>query len=60
MIDQISKEDKRQIQSIIRKGILRRCEEWMKETAAFGGTHNFTLRTLAKISLVLGEDLIRV
>ena len=25
-----------------------------------GGTHNFTLRTLAKISLVLGEDLIRV
>lgn len=25
-----------------------------------GGTHNFTLRTLAKISLVLGEDVIRV
>ena len=25
-----------------------------------GSTHNFTLRTLAKISLVLGEDLIRV
>lgn len=25
-----------------------------------GGTHNFTLRTLAKISLALGEDLIRV
>ena len=25
-----------------------------------GGTHNFTLRTLAKISNVLGEDLIRV
>jgi len=25
-----------------------------------GGTHNFTLRTLAKISTVLGEDLIRV
>ena len=25
-----------------------------------GGTHNFTLRTLAKISVVLGEDLIRV
>lgn len=24
------------------------------------GNHNFTLRTLAKISLVLGEDLIRV
>ena len=24
-----------------------------------GGTHNFTLRTLAKISLVLGEDLIQ-
>ena len=24
-----------------------------------GGTHNFTLRTLAKISTVLGEDLIR-
>ena len=24
------------------------------------GTHNFTLWTLAKISLVLGEDLIRV
>jgi DNA-binding Xre family transcriptional regulator len=23
-----------------------------------GGTHNFTLRTLAKISVVLGEDLI--
>ena len=23
-----------------------------------GGTHNFTLRTLAKISIVLGEDLI--
>ena len=25
-----------------------------------GGTHNFTLRTLAKISSVLGEDLIRI
>lgn len=25
-----------------------------------GGTHNFTLRTLAKISTALGEDLIRV
>ncbi|MBQ6769781.1 MAG: helix-turn-helix transcriptional regulator [Bacteroidales bacterium] len=25
-----------------------------------GGTHNFTLRTLAKISTVLGEDLIKV
>ena len=25
-----------------------------------GGTHNFTLRTLAKISTVLGEDVIRV
>ena len=25
-----------------------------------GGTHNFTLRTLTKISLVLGEDLIQV
>ena len=25
-----------------------------------GGTHNFTLRTLAKISVVLGEDLIHV
>ena len=25
-----------------------------------GGTHNFTLRTRAKISLALGEDLIRV
>lgn len=25
-----------------------------------GGTHNFTLRTLAKISVVLGEDLIYV
>lgn len=25
-----------------------------------GGTHNFTLRTLAKISIALGEDLIRV
>lgn len=24
-----------------------------------GGTHNFTLRTLAKISPVLGEDLIQ-
>ena len=23
-----------------------------------GGTHNFTLRTLAKISVILGEDLI--
>lgn len=23
-----------------------------------GGTHNFTLRTLAKISIVMGEDLI--
>ena len=34
MIDQLSKEDKRQLQSIIRKGILRRCEEWLKETAA--------------------------
>jgi DNA-binding Xre family transcriptional regulator len=25
-----------------------------------GGAHNFTLRTLAKISVVLGEDLIHV
>ena len=25
-----------------------------------GGTHNFTLRTLAKISIVMGEDLIRI
>lgn len=25
-----------------------------------GGTHNFTLRTLAKISTVLGEDIIFV
>lgn len=25
-----------------------------------GGTHNFTLKTLAKISVVLGEDLIKV
>ena len=25
-----------------------------------GGTHNFTLRTLAKISIVLGEDLIKI
>lgn len=25
-----------------------------------GGTHNFTLRTLAKISVVLGKDLIHV
>ena len=25
-----------------------------------GGTHNFTLRTIAKISTVLGEDLIQV
>ena len=25
-----------------------------------GGTHNFTLRTLAKISVVLGEDIIIV
>ena len=25
-----------------------------------GGTHNFTLRTLAKISTALGEDLITV
>ena len=30
---ELSKEDKRQLQSIIRKGILRRCEEWLKETA---------------------------
>ena len=25
-----------------------------------GGTHNFTIRTLAKISVVLGEDLIMI
>lgn len=25
-----------------------------------GGTHNFTLRTLAKISIAIGEDLINV
>ncbi len=25
-----------------------------------GGTHNFTLRTLAKISNVMGEDLIHI
>lgn len=25
-----------------------------------GGTHNFTLRTLAKISIVLGEDVVCV
>ena len=31
---ELSKEDKRQLKDIIRKGILRRCEEWLKETAA--------------------------
>lgn len=25
-----------------------------------GGTHNFTLRTLAKISVVLGDDIIKI
>ena len=25
-----------------------------------GGTHNFTLRTLAKISVVFGEDVIKI
>lgn len=31
---ELTKSDKRQLQEVIRKGILRRCEEWLKETAA--------------------------
>lgn len=31
---ELTKADKRQLQEVIRKGILRRCEEWLKETAA--------------------------
>ena len=31
---ELTKADKRQLQEVIRKGILRRCEEWLKEAAA--------------------------
>ena len=30
---ELSKTDKRQMKDIIRQGILRRCEEWLKETS---------------------------
>ena len=30
---ELTKADKRQLTGIIRRGILRRCEEWLKETA---------------------------
>ena len=29
---ELTKSDKRQLQDIIQRGILRRCEEWLKET----------------------------
>ena len=29
---ELTKSDKRQLKDIIRRGILRRCEEWLKET----------------------------
>lgn len=31
---ELTKADKRQLKEVIRKGILRRCEEWLRETAA--------------------------
>ena len=30
---ELTKSDKRQLKDIIRRGILRRCEEWLKETS---------------------------
>jgi hypothetical protein len=30
---ELTKSDKRQLQDIIQRGILRRCEEWLKETS---------------------------
>ena len=30
---ELTKTDKRQLKEIIRRGILRRCEEWLKETS---------------------------
>ncbi|MBO4719679.1 MAG: hypothetical protein J5658_07385 [Prevotella sp.] len=30
---ELTKTDKRQLKDIIRRGILRRCEEWLKETS---------------------------
>ena len=30
---ELTKADKRQLKNIIRRGILRRCEEWLKETS---------------------------
>jgi len=30
---ELTKADKRQLKEIIRRGILRRCEEWLKETS---------------------------
>lgn len=30
---ELTKADKRQLKDIIRRGILRRCEEWLKETS---------------------------
>ena len=32
---ELTKADKRQLKDIIRRGILRRCEEWLNETSAF-------------------------
>ena len=43
------------------KEFARKVEKTEPEVSRWlGGTHNFTLRTLAKISSVLGEDLIRI
>ena len=32
---ELTKADKRQLNDVIRRGILRRCEEWLNETGAF-------------------------
>lgn len=34
---ELTKADKRQLKDIIRRGILRRCEEWLKETSEMIG-----------------------
>ena len=34
---ELTKADKRQVKEIIRRGILRRCEEWLKETSELIG-----------------------
>ena len=50
-----------QKENISHKEFARRMGKSEAEVSRWvSGTHNFTLRTIAKISAVIGEDLIRV